>query len=328
MLGRTDLSVSKVGLGMGGISRSGLRAGASHDQAERLVMEAYERGINLFDTAPNYGTESILRRATQAVDRSDIVVSTKAKIRRGGERINGSALDRSISKSLATLGSDYIDIFMLHGVEPDDYTYGRDELLSVLERNRTAGRLRSIGITESFRLDPSHNVARRAIIDDCWDAIMVGLNLANFSARDVVLPLAARTNVGLILMHVVREALVESSRFSGYLAQFRSLGVVDMTDPEIEDLVGTLSKADANGLPGASYRFAAATAPDAVVLTGTGNVRHLDENLASLERGRLPDQVLALVQRQLGHVSVGAGNMGSADRLVGELRAAQEPVAG
>ena len=76
-LGRTGLQVSVLGLGGGGRSRLGRSRDASDDDVKRLVRCALELGINLFDTAADYGTEDILGAALDGVARDSIVISTK-----------------------------------------------------------------------------------------------------------------------------------------------------------------------------------------------------------------------------------------------------------
>ena len=62
-LGKTGLKVSVAGLGCGGFSRLGLKAGKSEDEAARLIHQAVDLGINFIDTAPSYGTEGVVGKA-------------------------------------------------------------------------------------------------------------------------------------------------------------------------------------------------------------------------------------------------------------------------
>ena len=57
-LGRTGLRVSVAGLGTGGFSRLGLRAGKTEDEAAQLIHEALDLGVNVIDTT-SYGTDQI-----------------------------------------------------------------------------------------------------------------------------------------------------------------------------------------------------------------------------------------------------------------------------
>jgi L-galactose dehydrogenase len=84
-LGKTGLRVSVAGLGTGGFSRMGLKSGKTEDESARLILDAYELGINFIDTAPAYGTEGVVGRALQSILRDRIVVATKSSVRRNGE---------------------------------------------------------------------------------------------------------------------------------------------------------------------------------------------------------------------------------------------------
>ena len=83
-LGRTGLEVSVAGLGCGGFSRLGLGTGKSEAEAVALVHQAFDLGVNLFDTAAVYGTEEVLGKALKGLPRDRVVIATKAWIRAAG----------------------------------------------------------------------------------------------------------------------------------------------------------------------------------------------------------------------------------------------------
>ena len=121
-LGRTGLKVSVAGLGCGGNSRIGLGTGKTEAQSIELVRAALDLGITYFDTAALYGTEPIIGRALTSADRAKVVISTKAHIHRGdreGSNVLPAAdVVASLVRSLRSLNTDYVDVFMLHGVAP------------------------------------------------------------------------------------------------------------------------------------------------------------------------------------------------------------------
>src|SRR5439155_7952758 len=119
MLGRTGLRVSIAGLGCGGFSRLWLGTGKSKAEAVTLVRQALDMGVNLLDTAAVYGTEAIVGEAIRSVPRQSVVVATKAWIPPGGGRRAAERAVASLDASLRRLGTDYVDIFQLHGVAPE-----------------------------------------------------------------------------------------------------------------------------------------------------------------------------------------------------------------
>ncbi|HYP37603.1 MAG TPA: aldo/keto reductase, partial [Stellaceae bacterium] len=115
-LGRTELRVSVAGLGCGGFSQLGLGTGKSNAEAVALVRQALDMGVNLLDTAAAYGTEAVVGEAIRNVRREDVVIATKAWIPRSAGRRAAERAVASLDNSLRRLGTDYVDIFQLHGV--------------------------------------------------------------------------------------------------------------------------------------------------------------------------------------------------------------------
>ena len=117
-LGRTGLRVSVAGLGTGGFSRLGLKTGKTEDEAARLIHEAVGLGINFIDTAPSYGTEGVVGQALKTIPRDQVVIATKAQCSAAASGARPSAWSRASTIRCALMGTDYVDVFNLHGVEP------------------------------------------------------------------------------------------------------------------------------------------------------------------------------------------------------------------
>ncbi len=138
-LGRTGLRVSVAGLGTGGFSRMGLKSGKTEDEAARLVREAVELGVNFIDTAPPYGTEGVVGRALKSIPRDKVVVATKSTVHRNNEWWTPERVVASLDNSLRLMGTDYVDVFNLHAVDPFMYDYARDTLAPALRRTEGEG---------------------------------------------------------------------------------------------------------------------------------------------------------------------------------------------
>ena len=144
-LGNTGLRVSVAGLGTGGFSRIGLKSGKTEDEAARLILEAVGLGVNFIDTAPPYGTEGVVGRALKSMPRDQVVVATKAFIHRNNEWSSPERVVASLDNSLRLIGTDYVDVFNLHGIEPDEYDYA-------LQHDRAgAGRAEGEGQDPAYR---------------------------------------------------------------------------------------------------------------------------------------------------------------------------------
>src|SRR4051812_31131573 len=131
-LGRTGLKVSIAGLGTGGFSRLGMKAGKTEDEAARLINEAVGLGINFIDTAPSYGTEGVVGKALKSIPRDKVVIATKAQVHRGNEWYPPERVVASIDNSLKLMGTDHVDVLNLHGVEPHEYDYALNTIAPAL----------------------------------------------------------------------------------------------------------------------------------------------------------------------------------------------------
>ena len=155
-LGKTGIKVSVAGLGCGGFSKLGQGTGRTESESVTIVREAMELGINFIDTAAIYGTETIVGKAIKGSNREELVISTKAQANDGEELISPEEVIRSLENSLKKLGTDYVDVFHLHGVSPWAYDYAMKEVVPSVLREKEKGKFRCLGITETASADATH----------------------------------------------------------------------------------------------------------------------------------------------------------------------------
>ncbi len=308
-LGRTGLRVSVAGLGCGGPSRLGLRDDAqSAGRAVALVRQAIDLGINFLDTAQSYGTEGIVGKAMGGIARDRLVVSTK-KTLPPQDHDPERAVKRGLEDSLKALGTDYIDVYHVHGLEPKDYEFAKNRLVPVMAQLREEGTIRFIGVTEAFVPDPSHRMLQQSLREQLWDVIMVGFNLLNPSARKTVFPLTRAAGVGVLGMFAVRRALSQPERLKALVDELIARGVLSRDTIDVAaPLDFVLDDAGAATIPEAAYRFCRHEPGMDVVLTGTGNAEHLKSNVDSILKPALPESVLARLQALFGAVDDVTGN--------------------
>ncbi|HYN89598.1 MAG TPA: aldo/keto reductase [Ardenticatenaceae bacterium] len=291
-LGRTGLHVSVLGLGGGGHSRLGQAAGAAEADSVALVQRALELGINFVDTAESYGTEPIVAKAIRGRQRRQVVLSTKKTIDTQDGLLRADDLVRGLEQSLARLGTDHVEVYHLHGVAPEHYDHAREHLVPTMLKLREQGKIGALGITERFASDPGHGMLSRAVLDDCWDVVMVGFNILNQSARDRVLRETLRRDVGVLCMFAVRTALSRPEKLQQIVAELAQQGLIDRDAVDLQDPLGFVTRAEGvPSLPDAAYRFCRAEPGIHVVLSGTGNVRHLEENVEAILKPPLPAAV-------------------------------------
>lgn len=170
LLGASGFKVPVLTLGTGTFGGRGelFKAWGSTDVAEakRLVDLCLEAGLNMFDSADIYSdgaAEEILGAAIKG-RRDQVLISTKATFRSGsGANEVGSSrhhLIRSVDSALRRLGTNYIDLFQLHGF---DAATPVEETLRTLDDLVTAGKLRYVGCSNfsGWHLMKSLAVAER-----------------------------------------------------------------------------------------------------------------------------------------------------------------------
>ncbi|MFF5403449.1 aldo/keto reductase [Streptomyces misionensis] len=153
-LGRTGLDVSPVAIGAMtyGAPDRGHPVWSLDEEASRpLIRHALEAGINFFDTANMYSygsSEEILGRALKDfANRDEVVITTKVRHTMRPGRPNGGGLSRKailceLDASLRRLGTDYVDVYMIHRLDNDTPL---EETLEALHDVVKAGKVRYLG---------------------------------------------------------------------------------------------------------------------------------------------------------------------------------------
>jgi aryl-alcohol dehydrogenase-like predicted oxidoreductase len=197
-LGKSGISVSEIGLGCSGFWGDKF---FSDKQAIRVVLEAFDQGVNFFDTGSNYSNfnaEPRLGRAVREIlakhPRDRLVISTKAGSTTGyaptvedDDTASGDyspeAITRSCLKSIENLGCGHIDVFQLHGFRPDVLNQALfDCLLSLKDR----GLIRSIGVNTHFRRDLVEIIKH----PDVFDMVLIDCNLLQLDRYEIIQKLA------------------------------------------------------------------------------------------------------------------------------------------
>jgi aryl-alcohol dehydrogenase-like predicted oxidoreductase len=309
-LGKTGLKVSVAGLGCGGPSRLGLRGGAgAEDQAVRMIRQALDLGVNFFDTAESYGTEAVVGKAIADLPRDRVVISSKKTLPAADCPDPEIAIITGLEQSLKLLGTDFVDVYHLHNVEPKDNEFVQARLIEPLQRLKQQGKIRFMGATESFVVDTAHSMLQESVRKCLWDVVMVGFNLLNPSARERVFPLTRQYGVGVLNMFAVRRALSQPQRLKEMCAELVAKGSLPRNSIDVNDPLGfLLNETDAKSLPEAAYRFCRHEQGVDVVLTGTGNPDHLRANVASILKPPLPHAALEKLERLFGGLDFLTGN--------------------
>lgn len=209
-LGRTGLEVAPLALGTVKLGRNTAlrypRPFALPDDAalDRLLATARELGINLLDTAPAYGASEERVGRWLRGRRHDWVLCTKT-----GEEFDGrgSRFDfspahtrASVERSLRRLGTDFLDIVLLHSDGRDAWILRESGALDELAALRRAGRVRAIGIS-------AKTLEGALAAADCCDVAMLAYNRAD-TALAPALAACARTGCAVLVKKALGSGLL------------------------------------------------------------------------------------------------------------------------
>ncbi|MEZ5844951.1 MAG: aldo/keto reductase [Hyphomicrobiaceae bacterium] len=303
-LGRTGIRVSVAGLGCGGNSRIGLGAGLDEAGSIAIVRAARDLGVNFFDTAEVYGTEELLGKALNRSERSEVVISTKSRYMKGTERMSADEVVANLDASLRRLGTDHVDVFMLHGVKPADVAWCREALLPALLKARDAGKARHIGISTSPPYDPDQTAAVAALEEPAFEVMMLAFHMLHQGARRDLFPRTQALGVGTLMMFVVRNIFSRPGLLNETVARLVAEGKLDGAKVDASDPLGFLVRdGSAASLIDAAYRFVRHEPGSDVVLFGTSSIAHLRSNIASILAPPLPAGDVARVHALFGALS-------------------------
>ena len=220
LFGRTGLYVSELCFGamtFGGKGFWQAIGSTAQDEADLLVGLAIDGGINFFDTADVYSegeSEKILGQALRA-RRKDIILATKVR-GRVGPGPNQLGLSRrhileSIDGSLKRLGTDYVDLYQIHGVDPVTPV---EETLRALDDVVRSGKARYIGCSNlpAWRIAKANGVAAQHGWER-FESLQAYYTIAGRDLERELVPVLQDQNMGLMVWSPLAGGLL-SGKFS------------------------------------------------------------------------------------------------------------------
>ena len=291
-LGKTGLKVSLLSFGSGGPSQLGQNTGLSNKEQQDLLNRVIDLGINLIDSSEAYGdSEKILGQCLKAIPRDSYFIATKNMCTNQlGEIRNPLELAKAIDRSLQRLETNYIDIMQFHLLTLSDYERVVETLYPVMEKARSDGKIRFIGFSEAFKIDPDHKAIVHALRKnpDLWDTVMLKYGILNQYAAKEALPLAQKNNVGVINMAAIREKLPNPKLLRDQIKSWEKEGLLNTTLDESNPL-DWLIKDKVKSIVDAGYIFASEHPGVSTVLTGTSSINNLGKNVQALDVHKLPE---------------------------------------
>ena len=301
-VGRTGLKVSAIGLGTMMFGQQ-----ISEVDAIKITDMAFEKGINLFDTAEGYAageSEEIVGKALRN-KRHSVVLATKVFSSQKKVGPNDSGLSRehimqAVEDSLKRLDTDYLDLYYAH--QPD-YSTPIEETLRAFDNLVKQGKVRYIGcsnfyvwqLIKALGISEHYNLAR-------FDCIQSPYNLL---ARDIeveLLPCCASEGVGVTDYHPLAAGLLtgkhdptkspaSNTRFSinkGYYDRYWS-PINFKAVADLKQIVGS------HGQSLAQFSIAWILNNPVVssAIVGASSTKQLEENIGSMELKLTADEIKA-----------------------------------
>ncbi len=200
-LGKTDIDVSKICIGAMSFGKPGTMHDWSLDypDSEKIIKHALGLGINFFDTANTYSkgtSEEYLGRALKEnnVARDKVVLASKVYFNPG--RLSSEAIHREIDGSLKRLGTDYLDLYIIHRF---DYDTPIEETMSALNDLVKAGKVRAIGASAMYGYQFQN--MQQVVKDNGWAQFQTMENHYNLLYREderELIPICKQWGVSLM----------------------------------------------------------------------------------------------------------------------------------
>lgn len=192
-----DLDVARVGLGAMGMSHGYTGAGSDDAESVRTIHRALELGVTFIDTAEVYGpytNEELVGRALKG-RREQVVLATKFGLishtgRQGGTDSSPAGVRTAVEGSLTRLGTDYIDLYYQHRVDPATPI---EDTVGALAELVAEGKIRHIGLSEA-----GPGTIRRAHAVHPVTAVQSEYSLFTRDPEAHVLPVLRELNIGFV----------------------------------------------------------------------------------------------------------------------------------
>ncbi len=295
------LTVPEVGLGCMGMSQS--YGTPDDEESVATIHRALDIGVTFLDTADAYGPFTNERLVGGALKgrRDEVVLATKFGNQRrpdGSRTVNGhpNYVRQACDGSLERLGTDHIDLYYQHRVDP---TVPIEETWGAMSGLVAAGKVRYLGISEA-----APGTLRRAHAVHPIAAAQYEYSLFSREPEDELRPLLRELGIGLVAYSPLGRGLLTGSltgSVSFGAADFRSRAPRFQGENYARNLAMAASVtrlAQAKGITAAQLALAWALAQgdDIVAIPGTKRRRYLEQNAAAADVVLTPADLAALEQ--------------------------------
>ncbi len=186
--GNTGMKVSEIGFGAWAIGGKGWGEACDDAASKEALKEAWEGGVNLFDTCDAYGdghSEELIGRFLKGRREQAVIVTKGGTDFRRPERSKNFTrpyLLQSLDESLTRMGTEYVDVYLLH--VPDAGWQDRERVFDTLAEIKKSGKARYVGLAMWGSADTMH--AFEADRDGVVEVLQCPFNILNKSNPEVI----------------------------------------------------------------------------------------------------------------------------------------------
>lgn len=281
ILGKNGLTVSKIGLGCMTIGKD--YSDSSKMEAIRIIRQAHEMGVTMFDTAECYGggyrNESLVGEALKPI-RDRVVIATKCGVMfENGHMIIDSRPERireAIEGSLKRLQTDHIDLYYTHRVDPKVPIEVVAETMAQLHKE---GKILNWGISE-----PNMDTLRRANAVFPVAAIESEYNMMWREPENEILPTLEELGIGLVPYRPLARGFLSDLNSGMYLEEAENTRFDSKNLPknlELKRLVQRLAREKNVTAAQLAIGWLLAQKPFITPIPGTSRMERMVENVGA-----------------------------------------------
>lgn len=304
VLGASDLKVSRLGLGCMGMSEF---YGPS-DEAESIktLHEAIELGVNFFDTADMYGSghnEELLGRAFSGKWKQ-VVLATKFGFLRDDEggfaglNCRPEYIKKACEDSLRRLGTETIDLYYAHRVDPE---VPIEETVGAMSDLVSAGKVRYLGLSEATpdelrRAQDTYAITALQTEYSMWSRDVEGDILDTCRELNIAFVAYSPLGRGFLTGAIASRDALDASDYRLASPRFQEDALAENT--KFLDIVNTIAKQKGISAAQVALAWVLNQGEDIFPIPGTRKISRLKENLAAL-RVQFSAQELADIAAEL-----------------------------
>ncbi len=288
-LGNSDLYVTELGLGC-------MSIGTEEKAARKIIEAALEEGINYFDTADLYDfgeNEQLLGKALKE-SREQVIIATKVGNRWKADKSgwtwdpSKAYIKEAVKNSLKRLGTDYIDLYQLHGGTILDPV---DETIEAFEELKEEGFIRYYGIS-SIR----PNVIREYVEKSNIVSVMMQYSMLDRRPEEEALPLLHEHGISV----VTRGPLAKGLLSDRLLEKASEKGYLDYSLAELNEILPSLKEklAPSRSFTEVALQYNLANPAVASVVAGASSPEQIRLNAQAVKSEPLTEKEVAFIKER------------------------------